>query len=189
VWNLAVEQHAHWRPGRKGTPSYLEQCRQLTDARAGHDWLRAGCQMVQQQALRDFAQAMAAFFDPANPAGRPGARPAGMTDSGSLPSNQRTYVGSTATLVRFGYGLRARETDQRKDWAEKTSTSIVRRFDLIRVEDLRIRNMTRSARGTREDPGRNVRQKAGLNRAILRSGVGPAGAPPGAEGTGPGGKG
>ncbi len=33
--------------------------------------------------------------------------------------------------------LRARESDRRKDWAEKASTDIARRFDLIRVEDLR----------------------------------------------------
>ncbi len=46
--------------------------------------------------------------------------------------------------------LRARETDRRKDWAEKTSTGIARRFDLIRVENLQIGNMTRSAKGTRE---------------------------------------
>ncbi len=39
VWNLAVEQHAHWRPGRKSAPGYLEQCRQLTQARAEHPWL------------------------------------------------------------------------------------------------------------------------------------------------------
>jgi putative transposase len=65
--------------------------------------------------------------------------------------------------------LRSKETDRRKDWAEKASTDIARRFDLIRVEDLRIRNMTRSAKGNREDPGRNVRAKAGLNRGILRS--------------------
>jgi putative transposase len=32
--------------------------------------------------------------------------------------------------------------------------------------------MTRSAKGTREDPGRRARQKAGLNRGILRSGWG-----------------
>jgi transposase len=38
--------------------------------------------------------------------------------------------------------LRARETDRRKDWAEKTSTAIARRFDLIKVEDLQIKNMT-----------------------------------------------
>jgi IS605 OrfB family transposase len=68
--------------------------------------------------------------------------------------------------------MRAREVDRRKDWAEKTSTEIARRFDVIRVEDLQIRNMTRSAKGTREKPGRNVRQKAGLNREILRSGWG-----------------
>jgi len=62
VWNLAVEQHAHWRPGRPSAPSYLEQCRQLTAARAEHSWLAAGSQMVQQQALRDFARAIADFF-------------------------------------------------------------------------------------------------------------------------------
>lgn len=68
--------------------------------------------------------------------------------------------------------LRARETDRRKDWAEKTSTHLARQFDLIRVEDLKIGNMIRSARGTIEAPGRNVRQKAGLNRSIMRSGWG-----------------
>jgi transposase len=68
--------------------------------------------------------------------------------------------------------LRARETDRRKDWAEKASTGIARRFDVIRVEDLQITNMTRSAKGTRENPGRNVRAKAGLNRGILGSGWG-----------------
>jgi putative transposase len=67
VWNLAVEQHTAWRPGRANAPGYLEQCRQLTKARAEYTWLAAGSQMVQQQALRDFAQATAAFFDPGNP--------------------------------------------------------------------------------------------------------------------------
>ena len=66
--------------------------------------------------------------------------------------------------------LKARETDRRKDWAEKTSTDIARRFDLIRLENLKITNMTRSAKGTRENPGRSVRAKAGLNRGILASG-------------------
>ena len=77
VWNLAVELHGHWHPGRPGAPGYLEQCRQLTQARAEYPWLAAGSQTVQQQALRDFAQAMAAFFDPGNPAGRPSWRKAG----------------------------------------------------------------------------------------------------------------
>ena len=282
VWNLAVEQHAHWRLGRKSAPSYLEQCRQLTQARAEHDWLAAGSQTVQQQALRDFAHALALFFDPRNPSGRPSWRKAGRDEgfrivgrrgqhwdvrrlsrhvgevrvpkagwvrfrwSRGVPTGAKSYrvtmdhagrwhvsfafvpdpipapsngqtVGidrgvavsaalSTGELLHaVGLAaserqrlrrlqrklararrestrrarvkhkiarLRARDTDRRKDWAEKASTDIARRFDLIRVEDLQVKNMTQSARGTRENPGRNVRQKAGLNRAILRSGWG-----------------
>jgi transposase len=281
TWNLAVEQHSHWHPGRTSAPGYLEQCRQLTAARAEHPWLAAGSQTVQQQALRDFTQAMAAFFDPANPAGRPSWRKAGRNEgfrivgrgrqwdmrrvsrhvgeiwvpkagwvrfrwSRTVPPDAKSYrvtrdragrwhvafavipapvpapgngqtVGidrgvavsaalSTGDLLRCpaltvrertrlrrlqrklarsnrgsnGRGrvkhaiarLKARETDRRQDWTEKVSTGIARRFDLIRVEDLKITNMTRSAKGTRENPGRNVRQKAGLNRGILASGWG-----------------
>ena len=69
--------------------------------------------------------------------------------------------------------LKVREADARKDWCEKVSTGLARRFDVIRVEDLNIRNMTRSAKGTAGEPGRNVRQKAGLNREIAASGWGP----------------
>jgi putative transposase len=43
---------------------------------------------------------------------------------------------------------------------------------VIRVEDLKIRIMTRSARGSIGQPGRNVGAKAGLNREIMRSGWG-----------------
>jgi transposase len=68
--------------------------------------------------------------------------------------------------------LEARSADIRKDWCEKTSTDIAGRFDVIRVEDLKIGNMTRSAKGSAGQPGRNVRQKAGLNREIMRSGWG-----------------
>jgi transposase len=280
--NLAVEQHQHWRSGRNGAPGYPEQCRQLTAARAEHDWLAAGSQTVQQQALRDFTRAMAAFFDRATPAGRPSWRKAGR-DEGfrivgqrrrqwdvrrvsrrvgevwvpkagwvrfrwprAVPAGVKSYrvtmdragrwhvafaaipplvpapgngrvvgidrgVAVSAALstgdrlrvpgltwrektrlrrlerklarakrgsarrgqVRLGIArLRARETNRRKDWAEKVSTEIVRRFDLVKVEDLRIKNMTRSAKGTRENPGRGVRAKSGLNRGILRSGWG-----------------
>ena len=69
VWNLCVEQESWWRPGRKSVPGYLEQSRQLTAARADNPWLAEGSQMVQQQALRDFDQAMRRFFDGAH--GRP----------------------------------------------------------------------------------------------------------------------
>jgi len=282
IWNLAVEQHAHWHPGRTGAPGYLEQCRQLTAARVEHAWLAAGSQMVQQQALRDFAGAMAAFFDPRNPARRPTWRKAGRDEgfrivgkrgrqwdvrrlsrktgevwvpkagwvrfrwSRAVPEGVKSFrvtmdragrwhvafaaipgpvpapgngqvVGidrgitvcaalSTGELLRApglttpqrarlrrlerklararrgsarrtrvklaAARLRVRETDRRKDWAEKTTTDLARRFDLIRVEDLNIQSMTRSARGTVGQPGRNVAQKTGLNRGILRSGWG-----------------
>src|ERR1022692_54798 len=243
--NLAVEQHSHWRPGRASAPGYLEQCAQLTQARAENPWLAAGSQTVQQQALRDFARAMAAFFGPANPAGRPSWRKAGRDEgfritgrrgrqwdvrrlsrntgqvwipragwvrfrwSRAVPPGAKSYrvtmdragrwhvafavipgpvpapgngqtVGidrgvavsaalSTGellhcpaltarertrlrrmqrTLARARRGsnrrgrvrhaiarLRARETGRRKDWAEKTSTDLARRFDVIRVEN------------------------------------------------------
>ena len=68
--------------------------------------------------------------------------------------------------------VKVQDADRRKDWAEKASTDVARRFDLIRVEDLRIGSMTRSARGTVTEPGQNIRQKAGLNRAILTQGWG-----------------
>jgi transposase len=68
--------------------------------------------------------------------------------------------------------LRLREVDARKDWVEKVSTDLAGTFDLIRVENLGIGQMTRSARGTTSNPGRHVRQKSGLNREILASGWG-----------------
>jgi putative transposase len=282
VWNLAVEQHSHWRPGKKSAPAYVEQCRQLTQARAEHAWLAAGSQTVQQQALRDFANAMVASFDQQNPARRPSWRKAGRNEgfrivgrrgrqwdfrrlsrktgevwipkigwvrfrwSREVPPGVKSYrvtcdragrwhiafvaipdpipAPGTGEVVGIDRGvtvsaalstgellhvpglttrerqrmhrlerklararrestrrvrlkqtisrLRARETDRRKDWVEKASTDIAHRFDLIRVEKLHIQNMTQSAKGTKEDPGRNVRAKAGLNREILRSGWG-----------------
>ncbi|MFE3460245.1 zinc ribbon domain-containing protein [Nocardiopsis aegyptia] len=47
-----------------------------------------------------------------------------------------------------------------------------RTFDVIRFEDLRIKDITRSVKGTVEEPGQGVRQKSGLNRAILAQGWG-----------------
>jgi IS605 OrfB family transposase len=68
--------------------------------------------------------------------------------------------------------LKAREADRRRDWVEKTSTELARRFDVVAVEDLNVRGMTRSAKGTIDAPGAGVRQKAGLNRSILAAGWG-----------------
>jgi putative transposase len=277
VWNLAVEQHQHWQPGRRA-PGYGQQCAQLTAARAEHKWLAAGSQTVQQQALRDFDQAMRSFF--AGTHGRPTWRKAGVHEgfrqvgvrshhieqltrrfsrvwvpkvgwvrfilSRPVPESVKSYritcdragrwhvafahvpdpvagpgdcslVGidrgvvvsaalSTGELLhapgrsrgaarrntvlarrlaraksgsrrrartkRSIAKLKARETARRKDWIEKTSTDIARRFDTIRMEALDVRAMTRSARGTVEQPGVRVAQKRGLNRAISRSGWG-----------------
>jgi len=91
IWNLAVEQHSHWHPGRKGAPGYLEQCRQLTQARAEYPWLTAGSQTVQQQALRDFTQAMAAFLDPKNTARRPSWRKAGHNEGFRIVGRGRQW--------------------------------------------------------------------------------------------------
>jgi putative transposase len=277
VWNLAVEQHQHWQPGRKA-PGYMEQCAQLTEARAEYGWLRAGSQTVQQQALRDFAQAMRNFFTGTHR--RPTWRKAGVHEgfrqvalkprhverlnrhigrvwvpkvgwvrfrlSRPMPDGVRSYrvtrdragrwhiafahipdsmpgpgdrsaVGidrgvvvsaalSTGELLhapgltlgestrlkvlqqrlaRATRGsrrraktrhaiakLKSREKDRRKDWVEKATTDLARRFDVIRVEALDVRAMTRSATGTVEQSGVGVAQKRGLNRAILRSGWG-----------------
>jgi putative transposase len=277
VWNLAVEQQQHWRPGRKA-PGYVEQAAQLTEARAEYGWLRAGSQTVQQQALRDFAQAMQNFFRGTHR--RPRWRKAGVHEgfrqvgfkphhverlnrrfgqvwvpkvgwvrfrlSRPVPEGVKSYrvtrdragrwhiafahipdsitspgdgsvVGidrgvavsaalSTGDLLhapgltrgeskrlrvlqqrlarskrgsrrrektkRAIATLKARERDRRKDWIEKTTTDLARKFDVIRVEALDVRAMTRSACGTVEQPGVGVAQKRGLNRAISRSGWG-----------------
>ena len=280
VWNLACEQHLHWRPGRAGAPGYAEQSRQLTEARREFAWLAVGSQTVQQQALRDFAQAMANFF--AGTHRRPTWRKAGVHEgfrivgrrgahwdvrrlsrkagevrvpkvgwvrfrwSRDIPAEAKSFrvnrdradrwhvafavippsidgpgtgevvgvdrgVAVSAALstgefssvpglrdseakrlrrlqrqlARAARGsnrrrrvktaiarLKARQTDRRKDWAEKTSTDLARRFDLIRLEDLKIGAMVRSARGTIAAPGVNVRAKSGLNRSIHAAGWG-----------------
>lgn len=66
--------------------------------------------------------------------------------------------------------VRARDGRCRKDAIEKATTDLARRCDFFCIEDLRTGAMTRSARGTVAHPGTNVRQKAGLNRAIRSKG-------------------
>ena len=55
----------------------------------------------------------------------------------------------------------------RRDFAHKLSRELINRADLIALEKLRVRNMTRSAGGNMKSPGKNVRQKARLNAGIL----------------------
>lgn len=63
-------------------------------------------------------------------------------------------------------------TNIRKDFLHKTSTTLSKNHAMIAVEKLKIKNMSKSARGTMEEPGRHVRAKSGLNREILGSGWG-----------------
>ncbi|MDM7947938.1 MAG: transposase [Oceanibaculum nanhaiense] len=66
--------------------------------------------------------------------------------------------------------LKGREAAMRRDLLHKLSTAIAKSHGLVVMENLKTRNMTASARGTMEEPGRNVRAKAGLNRSILDQG-------------------
>ncbi|WP_432883595.1 RNA-guided endonuclease InsQ/TnpB family protein [Kribbella sp. CA-245084] len=283
VWNLALEQWLMWTRDKVLTPGYVEQARQLTEARAAFTWLSEGSQTVQQQALRDFDQATKNFYRGTHR--RPTWRKAGLheglrvvgaqarrlvklnrkwaavnvpkvgwvqfrlsravpeaksyrinrdrsgrwhiafaaiptpmpaPDTGSVVGVDRGVTVSAALSTgelltcpglskaecvrmkhlqlrlarcRRGSGrrarvkaaiarLHARAADRRKDWVEKTSTDLARRFDRIRVEDLRIVQMTKrpKPRTDPEQPGRyqpnRRRAKAGLNRGILSSGWG-----------------
>jgi putative transposase len=60
----------------------------------------------------------------------------------------------------------------RKDFLHKTTTTISKNHAVVCIEDLQVRNMSRSATGTVEEWGRNVRAKSGLNRSILDQGWG-----------------
>lgn len=64
-----------------------------------------------------------------------------------------------------------KQSNIRKDQNHKASFAIVNRNDkdIFVLEDLSLKNMTKSASGTIENPGKNVRQKAGLNRELLNT--------------------
>jgi putative transposase len=74
--------------------------------------------------------------------------------------------------MRRAAALHARAARIRRDWHHKQALDIARSFGAVGLEDLKITNITASAKGTVEKPGRNVRQKAGLNRSILEQGWG-----------------
>ena len=58
----------------------------------------------------------------------------------------------------------------RRDFLHKTTTTISQNHAMVCIEDLQVRNMSKSAAGTTEAPGRNVRAKSGLNKSILDQG-------------------
>ena len=63
-----------------------------------------------------------------------------------------------------------RISNARRDYLHKTSTTISQNHAFVCIEDLRVRNMSKSATGDTEKPGKNVRAKSGLNKAILDQG-------------------
>ncbi len=66
--------------------------------------------------------------------------------------------------------IHARIGNARRDYLHKTSTTISQNHAMVCIEDLQVRNMSKSAAGTAEQPGKNVRAKSGLNKSILDQG-------------------
>ncbi|MDH6131572.1 putative transposase [Kitasatospora sp. MAA4] len=79
-------------------------------------------------------------------------------------SNRRKAVVASINAIT------GRVRNRRADFCAQTAAELTTRNAVVVLEDLRIRNMTASAAGTVDAPGRQVRQKAGLNRAILDKG-------------------
>ncbi|WP_429500855.1 RNA-guided endonuclease InsQ/TnpB family protein (plasmid) [Robbsia andropogonis] len=68
--------------------------------------------------------------------------------------------------------IHAHIANARQDFLHKASHTISKNHAMIAVEDLKVSNMSKSASGTVDAPGRNVRAKSGLNKAILDQGWG-----------------
>jgi len=68
--------------------------------------------------------------------------------------------------------LHLKTKSQRKDFLHKTANSFIKHYDFISAEKLQVKNMTKSTKGTMENPGKNVKQKSGLNRSLLDVGFG-----------------
>lgn len=62
--------------------------------------------------------------------------------------------------------------NSRRDFLQKESTEISKNHAMIFVEDLKVKNMSRSAKGTIDKPGKNIKSKSGLNKSILDQGWG-----------------
>jgi putative transposase len=110
-----------------------------------------------------------------------------VTSDGGIITNPRFLDGAQATLkelqrrkeratrgsnnhkrIRRQLARECRRVrNQRHDFHHKTARTLVGAYDVISLEELRIGNLTSSAKGTIDAPGTNVAQKAGLNRSIL----------------------
>jgi len=66
--------------------------------------------------------------------------------------------------------LHERIANTRMDYLHKASTDISKNHAVVVLEDLKVSNMSRCAKGNIDNPGKNVRAKAGLNKSILDQG-------------------
>ncbi len=64
----------------------------------------------------------------------------------------------------------ARIGNARRDYLHKTTAAISQNHAMVCIEDLQVRNMSKSSKGNAETPGKNVRAKSGLNKSILDQG-------------------
>lgn len=66
--------------------------------------------------------------------------------------------------------IHCRIGNARRDYLHKATTTISQNHAMVCIEDLQVRNMSKSAAGTTEQPGKRVRAKCGLNKSILDQG-------------------
>jgi putative transposase len=66
--------------------------------------------------------------------------------------------------------IHARIGNARRDYLHKATTTISQNHAMVCIEDLQVRNMSKSAKGSAEQPGKQVRAKSGLNKSILDQG-------------------
>jgi len=87
-------------------------------------------------------------------------------------SNKKKFSKNWQKAKRKISRLHERISNVRKDFLHKSSTHLSKNHAMIVVEDLKITNMSRSAKGSLDEPGKNVAAKSGLNKSILDQGWG-----------------
>ncbi|MEH8027095.1 transposase, partial [Gallibacterium anatis] len=78
----------------------------------------------------------------------------------------QNWLKQKAKISKIHYKI----SNARKDYLHKISTYISKSHAMIYVEDLQVGNMSKSAKGSVEQHGKNVKAKSGLNRSILDQG-------------------
>ena len=78
----------------------------------------------------------------------------------------KNWIKAKTKVQRIHAGI----ANARRDFLHKLSTEISKNHAIVCVEELKVGNMSKSARGSRESPGKNVRAKSGLNKSILDQG-------------------